>query len=184
MAGPSVIQHASTALVVIDVQTKLFAKMEERSEVLRNCQLLVKTANCLERPVVVTEQYPKGIGPTDPALMTSIEKSKVVEKDTFSCFKEKAFVNELEKLNLRHLVLCGIESHVCVYQTALDGLDLGFRIFVAADAVCSRKSEHKKLALAAMAKAGATIVPTETIVFQLLERCGTKEFKELLPLIK
>ena len=184
MAGPAVLLRKRAGLVVIDVQGKLLAKMEDRDGLLSNSQLLLAAAKELDVPIVVTEQYPKGIGPTDAALLQNLPSPKIIEKDTFSCFGEPTFNETLTKSKVRHLILCGIESHVCVYQTALDGLDNGYSIFVAADAVSSRNKEHKEWALAALRQAGCTIVPTETIVFQLLERCGTSQFKALLPLIK
>ncbi len=184
MAGPAVLLRNRAALVVVDVQSKLLAKMEEKEELLKNCKLLTAAAQELSVPIVVTEQYPKGIGQTDGELLETISEPEVIEKDTFSCFGESKFERSLTSKETRHLILCGIESHVCVYQTALHALDFGFSVFVTADAVSSRKEQHKEWALAALNSAGCTVVPTETVVFQLLERCGTKEFKALLPLIK
>ena len=172
------------ALVVVDVQTKLLNKMEERATLLRNIELLLSAAKELDVPIVVTEQYPKGIGPTEESLFAELPSPEVIEKETFSCFGEPSFNESLTKKDVRHLILCGIESHVCVYQTALQGLDQGYSVFVAADAVSSRQQQHKDWALADLRQSGCTVVPTETLVFQLLERCGTKEFKALLPLIK
>ena len=180
----AVLMRSRAALIVVDVQTKLLNKMEERASLLHNIELLLSAAKELEVPIVVTEQYPKGIGPTEESLLGELSSPEVIEKDTFSCFGEPSFNETLTRKEVRHLILCGIESHVCVYQTALQGLEQGYSVFVAADAVSSRKQQHKEWALADLRQWGCTVVPTETLVFQLLERCGTKEFKALLPLIK
>ncbi|NPV75327.1 MAG: hydrolase [Anaerolineae bacterium] len=176
---------ADLALVVIDIQEKMAAAMPEKTlaQVVRNTNILLASAHEFEMPVLVTEQYRRGLGPTLPALNLAGVNS-LVEKMSFSCCGEPAFVEALKTTGRRSALLCGMETHVCVLQTALDLLEDGWQVFVAADAVCSRSKLNWKLSLETMRQAGVVITPTETIVFQLLGVAGDERFKRLSRLVK
>ena len=176
---------ADLALVVIDIQEKMAAAMPEETlaQVVRNTNILLAAAQEFALPVLVTEQYRRGLGATLPALNLT-ETNTPLEKLSFSCCGEPAFVSALQATGRRSALLCGIETHVCVLQTALDLLEDGWQVFVAADAVCSRTRLNWKLALETMRQSGVVIAPTETIVFQLLGAAGDERFKRLSRLIK
>jgi len=176
---------ASLALVVIDIQEKMAAAMSEDAlaQVVRNTNILLATAQEFALPVLVTEQYRRGLGETLPALNLAEVRARI-EKMSFSCCGEPAFMTALKATGRRAALLCGMETHVCVLQTALDLLEGGFQVFVAADAVCSRVRLNWKLSLKSMRQAGAVIASTETLVFQLLGAAGDERFKRLARLIK
>ena len=178
------ISRAKAGLVVVDIQERLLPAMHERERLLQNALRLVKGAGVLNLPVIVTEQYPKGIGRTVPELAGAVPDFEPIEKTAFSCCSAKTFVPSLASRNVRDVVLCGIEAHVCVCQTALDLLDRDFGVFIVTDAISSRTRENWHGGIERMKNAGATIVSTEMILFELLEYAGTDEFKKILELIK
>jgi nicotinamidase-related amidase len=176
--------RAQAALAVIDIQERLLPVMQEKERVVRNSVRLIQAAAILKVPVMVTEQYRKGVGVTVPEVAAAIPGFAPTEKLAFSCCGADGFVDTLREKGVRDVVLCGIEAHVCVTQTCLDLLDLGFRPFVVIDAISSRTAENHQLGVARMRDAGAAIVSTEMILFELLGRAGTDEFKQILPLVK
>jgi nicotinamidase-related amidase len=178
MAGP--------ALVVVDVQERLFAAMDAecRDEVVRSIKILVTAAQRLGLPVLVTEQYPKGLGRTLPELTAILGDAHPFEKTAFSCCGAPGFVDRLRATGAEHVVLAGLEAHVCVLLTALELLEQGFRVSVVADAVCSRRPENRELGLAQARHAGAVVTATETVVFQLLGRADREDFRELAKLLR
>jgi nicotinamidase-related amidase len=169
---------------VVDVQERLLPAIHERERVLLNALRLVKGARILNLPILATEQYPNGIGRTVSELAWAIPEFAPMEKTAFSCCGAKNFIPSLASKNVRDVVLCGIEAHVCVCQTALDLLDQGFGVFVVADAVSSRAPENWHHGIERMRDSGAAIVSTEMILFELLEEAGTDRFKKILELIK
>lgn len=172
-------------LVVIDVQEKLAPAMNDPRRVLHNGARLLKGARRLDVPVVATEQYPQGIGPTMFDLRSLLPNDAVVQKMTFSAANTPAVVERLESLGgRRQLVVMGTEAHVCVQQTALGFVDLGWQVFVVADACSSRMVADQDASYARMAAAGCTMVTTEMVLFEWLREAGTPAFKDLLPLIK
>ena len=178
------ITRAHAGLVVIDIQECLLPAIFEKERVVQNALRLIKGAAVLGMPVLVTEQYPKGMGPTVPEIAAAIPGYAPMEKLTFSSCAAPDFLADVKSKGLSDLVLCGIEAHVCVCQTCLDLLQAGFTPFVVADAVSSRTPENHRLALERMRQAGALIVSTEMVLFELLERAGTAEFKQVLALVK
>ncbi len=176
--------RARTGLVVVDIQERLLPAIFEKERVVQNAVRLIKGAGVLGVPVLVTEQYRKGLGPTAPEVAAAVSGFAPVEKVTFSSCGAPGFVERLKQSGLADIVLCGIEAHVCVCQTCLDLLDRGFTPFVAADAVSSRTPENHRLGLERMREAGAIIVSTEMVLFELLERAGTEEFKQILDLVR
>ena len=174
-------------LVVIDIQEKLIKPMKYGEQVLNNISILVEAAKNLGLPIVVTEQYPKGLGKTLPPFPVSIPDFSPIEKMTFSCCGSEAFsakVEALAKSGRDSFVISGAETHICVLQTVLDLLGKGYKTHVPDDAVCSRRKQNWLRALSIMDKAGATVTCTETVIFQLYGRAGTPEFKEISRLLK
>jgi nicotinamidase-related amidase len=178
------------ALMVIDVQERLWPAMDPsgRAEVERNILILIEAARQLELPVLWSEQYPKGLGATVPAIQKALSapglEAHRLEKVEFSCAAAPAFAQLSRTIGRSQWILCGIEAHVCVYQTARDlAADAGV-VHVVADAVMSRKADNRTVGLGLMQHAGATITSTETVVFDLLHRAGTEDFKALSRLLR
>ncbi len=172
-----------TVLVVIDVQGKLAQLMYEQADLFANVAKLIKSAGVLEIPIIRTEQYPEGLGPTIPEI-AELMTCQPISKVAFSCCGERRFTEELERLNRWQTLLCGIETHVCVYQTAVDLLESGYEVHVAADAVSSRTSGNKAIGLAKMKDAGADITSVETALFELLKTAEGEKFKAILRIVK
>lgn len=171
-------------LVFIDVQGRLHEVMHDKEVLDTHLEQMIKCANLLELPVLCTEQIPEKLGATSEPFRSLLEGAQVIGKSAFSCCGESQFTKALLSAGKRQAILVGIETHVCIYQTAIDLLEDGVEVFVVADAVSSRKPENKELALQAMRDAGAQIIPTETALFALLRDATDPRFKELLKLIK
>lgn len=173
-----------TVLVVVDVQEKLWAAMHEKESLRDNTVRIVKGAKILGVPIVWTEQNPKGLGPTLPAVSELLAESEPVAKLSFSCCGEAEFMKKLEALNRKQILLAGMESHVCVYQTVADLRNKGYEVQVVADAVSSRTPENKAVGLERSREAGATITSTETALFELLKIAEGDRFKQMLKIVK
>jgi nicotinamidase-related amidase len=173
-----------TVLVIIDIQGKLWNAMHDKSALLENAQKLVKAMRVLSVPVILTEQNPQGLGPTVPELMQCLPEVKALPKFCFNCCQDSGFEQELIRLNRKQVLLCGIESHICVHQTALDLLSRGFEVQVVADVVASRVQANKEVALARMQSEGAKLTVTEMAIFELLGAADSPLFKEILKVIK
>ncbi|MBT4769327.1 MAG: hydrolase [Rhodospirillaceae bacterium] len=173
-----------SCLLVIDIQDKLLTAMDDAQGVLANTSILMRGAGRLDVPALVSEQYPKGLGPTNADLTALTPPGDVVEKLSFSCAGEPAYMTRLRGLGRRQLVITGIEAHVCVLQTALDLTAQGFKCFVVADAVSSRLARNRDLALTRMRDNGCQIVSTEMVLFEWLQAAGSDEFKELSKLVR
>lgn len=173
-------------LVVIDVQDKLCAAMDEEvlRQLTRNAGILLESAIELAVPVIFTEQYSKGLGPTLPVLKERAPAAPCHEKLTFSCCGNEAFVRQLKESGRTQIIVCGMETHVCVLQTVIGLLDDGFEVHVVKDAVMSRSGDNRQTALEAMALAGAVPTCTESVVFQLLKIAGSESFRKLSKLVK
>lgn len=180
-----------SCLLVIDIQEKLLAAMHDGDAVTRNAGILMRAAGRLDVPVLASEQYPQGLGPTVDAVAAHLPcggetgaGSGPVAKVTFSCAADQYYMDRLLPLKRKHAVIVGIEAHVCVLQTALELTDEGYRCFVVADAVASRTPQNQVLALERMNANGCVIVTTEMVLFEWLRRAGTDEFKELSKLVR
>jgi nicotinamidase-related amidase len=176
--------RAKAGLVVVDVQERLLPAIFEQQRVVQNSVRLIQGVAVLQVPIFATEQYRKGLGPTVPEVAGTIPGFAPMEKLAFSACGATGFVSTLKKKKVSEAILCGIEAHVCVTQTCLDLLEKGFRVFVAADAVSSRTPENYRFGLDRMRAAGAVIVSTEMVLFELLAQAGTDEFKQILALVK
>lgn len=176
--------RGDAVLAIVDVQERLASAMSERGKVIENCLHLIEAARLLGIPLVVTEQYPRGLGPTVEEIQGALPHHHRAEKLSFDCCREESFMDALSSLGRRTVLLTGMETHVCVLQTCLGLLDAGYGVHVVGDAVCSRRGDNHAAALELMRDAGAVITCTETVLFQLLERAGTPEFKAISKRIK
>ena len=161
--------------------------MEEdvRRKVAENIGLLIDVAQLMHIPIVVTEQYPRGLGQTISELVQRLgDLYQPVEKLSFSCYAHPSFQEKIRNLGVRHLILSGVEAHVCVLQTALDLLADGYEVSLVRDAVCSRQKSDWEVGVRMVEQAGGLITSAETVIFQLLERAGTAEFRLVSPLLK
>ena len=178
------LQKEMTALALIDVQGKLATLMDGREELYRQLQILVKGAQALELPIFWMEQYPEGLGPTIPELAELLPDQQPLAKLCFSACGQEEFLNGLQKSGRRQVIVAGIETHICVYQTARDLLDEQYQVEVVADAVSSRSAANKAIGIEKMRRAGAGITSVETVLFELLREAGTPQFKEIARLVK
>ncbi len=174
------------ALVVIDIQEKLLPPIFQKEELVRNAQLLIRSAGILKIPALVSTQYAKGLGNTVPAIASLLPETQSVDKTLFSCFGSEVFCSVLKRLpgQRNTLLLCGMESHICVTQTALAALREGYIVHVASDAVSSRTKWNWKIGLDRMRAAGAVISSTEMMLYELMRASSSAAFKELLPHLK
>jgi nicotinamidase-related amidase len=176
----------SCALVVIDIQEKLLPPIFQREQLVRNSQLLIRAAGILKIPAIVSTQYAKGLGGTVPEIASLLPGTDAIDKNLFSCFGSDVFCTLLKRLpgSRNTLLLCGMESHICVMQTALAALREGYLVHVASDAVSSRTEWNWKIGLDRMRAAGAVISSTEMMIYELMRSSATPAFKELLPYLK
>ena len=184
---PMALARDQSALVVIDVQERLFPAMDadHREEVMRNLKVLAATAQRLGLPILATEQYPKGLGHTLPEMKAALPAGlEPMEKVAFSCWAVESFRTRLAASGKRQILLGGIEAHVCVLMSALDLLAAGFAVHVVADAVTSRTQANWRLAMDYLRQAGAVVTTTETALFQLLGQADSDAFRELARLIR
>ena len=170
------------ALLVIDVQEKLVAAVADAPKAVANALRLIRGAEILGIPTQATEQYPRGLGPTVPAIAERLPDRPV--KAAFSCASSPSVLEQYYGRQVRHVTLAGLEAHVCVAQTALDLMDLGFRVQVVADAVASRSPFDRDAALRRLEAAGAVISTTEAVLFEWCETSDRPEFKAISALVK
>lgn len=181
------LQRQDTLLLVIDVQEKLMPVIDRGDAVVANIERLVRGFHGLDVPALVTEQYVKGLGPTVAPLRAALEETygyQTIEKACFSAQSEPEFQAELRRLKRRQMVVAGVETHVCVYQTVTDLLANGFDVTLIADAVSSRTAENRDIATRRMTSAGAKLSSTEMVLFELLGASGTDEFRFIARLVK
>lgn len=173
-----------TALLIIDIQKRILPVINNHQLVVDNTLKLIKGFKVLSLPIYFTEQYPKGLGPTTRSISDELGDLKPFDKMSFSCSGAGELFTEFKKKNLSQIVVCGIEAHVCVQQTVLDLIESGIQVNLAADAVSSRKEIDYRTALERMRDHTAEITTTESILFELLNICGTPQFKEISKLVK
>ncbi len=170
-------------LILIDIQEKLVA-MLEKNTVVKQSNILLKTANILGVPTIITEQYPKGLGKTVDYLAEHLGNAKVFEKTSFSALKDEGFLDLVKSYGKKQIIIGGIESHICVHQTVADLIENGFEVYVVKDACASRKKDNFKNAIRLMRQNGAKIADTEIVLFELLKTSRHPHFKEVQALIK
>ncbi len=180
------ITPGNTAVLVVDVQERMMRVIAGREEVERNCALLLRAATTLAMPILVTTQNRARIGATLPEIRDLLGQEAEIDKMEFSCFANAGFTARVAAMERQpeNIIICGVESHICIYQTVRDGIAAGMRLFVAADAVSSRNRVNHRLGLARARELGAVVAGTEMLIYELLERAGTPEFKALLPYLK
>lgn len=184
MPKSRLLTRENTALIIIDVQEKLLAVMQDKEKIVENILKLIDFAKIIDLPIVLTEQYPKGLGSTIKQIKDKIPEIVPIEKTVFNCFAAEGFKEKLETNNISTIIITGIESHVCVSQTALDALDHNMQVCVISDATSSRTLENHRIGLERMRDNGIIIASTEMLIFELLKDAKTKEFKEAQPLLK
>ena len=181
---PDLLQREQAVLVIVDVQERLHAEMQRRQEVASNLVKLAEAAKILRLPVVVTEHAVQAFGPSIEPVRGALATYEPLHKIVFSCFGSGEFRAKLESLGRRQLVIAGYETHVCVCQTALDAVSLGYRVHLVRDACAARTEANHAVGVEKMSGAGTIPASTETVIFELLQRAGTDEFRALLPVIK
>ena len=178
------LKPGTAALLVIDIQERILPVMNNYQRVVDNTIKLIKGFKVLGASIYYTEQYPKGLGPTVRSIAEEMGDIKPFDKMTFSCSGAGNLFDELKSKNILQVVVCGIEAHVCVQQTVLDLVENGFQVNLAADAVSSRKDIDYSVALDRMRHHGIELSTTESILFELLNICGTPQFKEVSKIVK
>ena len=180
----NIIKPEKTALLIIDIQERILPVINNHQLVVDNTLRLIKGFKVLGLPIYFTEQYPKGLGPTTRSILDELGDIKPFDKMSFSCSGAGELFDEFKKKNLSQIVVCGIEAHVCVQQTVLDLVENNIQVNLAADAVSSRKDMDYRTALERMRDHEVEITTTESILFELLNVCGTPQFKEISKLVK
>ena len=185
MMKKNLLESGSVCLHVVDVQKSLMSKIDGVELVEKNIGLLLQCSKIIGIPILASTQYKKGLGPYVASIEALVEDVPQFDKVTFSAAADKLTVAHLDSLKpaVKTVILVGVETHICVYQTALDLIYKGFGVWVVADAVSSRNRNDHDLGIARMQHVGAAIGSTEMLVYELLGRAGTKEFKEILPFI-
>lgn len=178
------IHKEHTSAIVIDIQERLFPHIHENKVLEKNVNLLIQGLNLLKIPVIVTEQYRKGLGPTIESVSGSLIDFHPIEKLSFSCCDESKFLKDLMLKNSKHVIIAGIEAHVCVLQTVIDLVDNGFHPVVVEDCVSSRKANDKHMAIERMRSEGAVITTYESILLEICRVAGNDTFKAISQLIK
>ena len=182
-----ILSNEASQLLIVDVQERLAPAMSDPNGVIANCTRLVESARLLGVPITISEQYPKGIGPTIAAILDATQgTAPIFEKMTFSCIQDELLGPHLVQTGKTRpqIVICGIEAHVCVLQSALDLVQDGFKVFVVVDAISSRSALSLEIAMRRLEQAGISLVTTEMVIFEWLMRAGTSEFKQLMRLVK
>jgi len=185
-AACRVLDCNSSVLVIIDPQTKLMPAIFEADRVTRNCVLLLRLGQILSIPAVVTTQYAQGLGPLVSEVAGAVPGIAPLDKTSFGCFGDENFVRRLKEVapGRDTLLVAGVESHVCVTQTVLAALNAGYAVHVARDATSSRRRENWEAGLHRVDRAGAVLSSTEMMIYELLRKSGTPEFRAMLPLLK
>jgi nicotinamidase-related amidase len=177
-------ENKNVGLVIVDVQGKLMAVMRRQQSTIQNIIKLLHLSKLFEIPVILTEQYPKMMGITVPEIKENITFYQPIKKFDFDCCAVEDFNAHLKSSDLKTVILTGVETHICVFQTCLHLLEKGYTVHVPQDATDSRTEENWHVGLELMKTAGAVITSTETLIFQCLKRAGTHEFKKMIRIIK
>lgn len=187
MPHTNMLEAQLTVLVVVDVQAKMLPAIttSPQETIIDKIRRLVGAADVLDIPILYTEQYPKGMGPTDPRVTAMLSSSTgPIVKSACSCWRDEGFRSALQQTGREHVILVGLETHVCIQQTAMDLVRVDYTVFVAADAVGSRFGSDREMSLGRMARAGVEVSTAEALIFELIERCDHPKFREILKLVK
>lgn len=178
------VDKENTLTLVVDIQERLFPHMQNKEELLENCTKLIKGLQLLEVPFILNEQYPKGIGATLPELKELLPTLSAYEKVTFSCCKNDATLQAIKEADKKYVIVFGIEAHVCVLQSVLDLLALGYTPVLVTDCISSRKESDKNVAITRMIQAGAIPSTYESLLFELCVSAKNNAFKQMSQIIK
>lgn len=178
------INRDEAVLVLVDYQEKLMPAMADKEALEENVVKLVKGCELLKLPILATQQYTRGLGETVPAIKEAVKEFNPIEKTSFSCYGEVNFVEALEATGKKTVILAGIETHVCVLQTALDLVEQGYRVFLVADCVSSRKLSDKNYGEIRMGSVGVIITSFEAVLFELLKDAKHENFKAISSIVK
>jgi nicotinamidase-related amidase len=184
MTHPHLLSKGKTILVLVDIQEKLLKVMWKKEGLILNVTKLIKSLKIMEIPVLLTEQYPRGMGKTDESISELVKETEAIEKISFSCMGKEEFNKRIKSSGKDQVVLCGIESHICVLQTVLDLLHQGYFVYVPYDGTSSRKESDYRNALNRMQKEGAVIGSVESAIFELLKKADSSAFRQILGIIK
>ncbi len=174
----------NTQFVIIDIQGKLAEIVHESSILIKNARSMIQACHLLKIPIVLVEQNPKGLGSTHPLLAELLIEETAIPKMSFSAFGEEAFRKNIEENQRKNILIAGIETHICVYQTAADLIENEYNVHLITDAVSSRTAENKKLGIEMIQNNGAKLTCTETAIFELTKTSENPHFKSMLALIK
>jgi nicotinamidase-related amidase len=183
-SNPLILDKSRAALLIIDIQEKILSVMQNPEAVVSNTIKLIKGFKILGSPILITEQYPKGLGPTQKDIANELGDTKVFQKMSFSGICAENLFSELKEKNIRQVVIAGIEAHVCVQQTALDLIHNNFQVNLAVDAVSSRKKIDYETVIDRMRKHSIEITTTESVLFEMLHESGTDEFRQISKIIR
>ncbi|HPC35301.1 MAG TPA: hydrolase [Candidatus Marinimicrobia bacterium] len=178
------LKNERSVLVIIDVQTKLLSVMYNYPLLLENLKKLVRGSQILDIPIIYTEQYPTGLGPTHPEIASLLSNTPPIIKMAFSCCSEDNFMNEIHKINRDQIIICGIESHICVYQTCRDLIDKKFEVHLVTDCIASRKPENTQLTINKLLAYGVHPTSVEMALFEMLKDASNDAFKQIAKIIK
>jgi nicotinamidase-related amidase len=184
MSHPNLLNKTNTILVVLDLQEPFLRFIFERGRVVANSVALIKGARALGLPIISTLQYPDRMGDMVPEILDALPEDERIGKTTFSSCGSEEFVRRIEATGKKTVLICGVESHICVNQTVHDLLALGYDVHIAADAVSSRTEANWKIGLDKMRQSGATISSVETALYEMLADSRSPEFKQILELVK
>jgi nicotinamidase-related amidase len=180
----AILNAAETAVVLIDVQERLLPAIHGSDRLLERCGVLVRVARALALPLVVTEQYPRGLGPTAAALREELSGAPVLEKVSFNALADETIARHLRNLGRRTLVMAGVEAHICVLQTTLAALEEGYTVHVVREAVSSRRDEDAEVAVERIRQAGAVVTTLESVAFECLGSARSAAFKAVSGIIR
>lgn len=178
------ITKENTVGLIIDIQERLFPAMFEKETLLKNCQILVQGLNELKIPTIVTQQYTKGLGETISEIQSLISRFEFIEKRDFSCCDEIVVLEKLKEMNAKNIIICGIESHVCVLQTAVDLKEIGYNPVVVMDCTSSRSKQNLEYASERFRYEGIMMTSFESVLFELTRSSAAAEFKAISKLVK
>ena len=174
----------TTLLLVIDIQGNLARGMYEKDALYENLQKIIKGIQVLKIPIIVTEQIPEKLGPTIPEISTLFGDFNPIPKSSFSCCGDDKTMNAISKVNPRQLLIAGIESHVCLYQTTVDLIQSGYEVHIVADCISSRTEENRSIGIERMKEAGGKLTSTEMALFELLKVAEGDKFREIVRIVK
>ena len=181
----NILNTENALLLIIDIQERLIAAQYSKDMITKNAAILAEAATILGVPVVASEQYPKGLGNTIPEIKEKLDESaKFFEKTAFSCVKQEGFLDLIKSCNRKQIIICGMESHICVHQTVTDLLNEGFEVHVVSDAISSRREFECKIGMDRMVADGSVLTCVETVVFEFLKSAKHPDFKAVQGLIK